>query len=163
MQRVARQRGFTLVEVLIVLVLTSLITLTLFSAFRSGVKAWRTAELHIQQVEGARQLINVVRRHLMQAVPVSLVYPDRTEFAFNGTPTSLRYVAPLAMSAGGALNVVELFSHAGRPGVWGSFRPYVEAGEDVGADEDEASLISKNVSVSFEYYDPTDQFSKETS
>ena len=44
--------------VLIVLVLTSLVTLTLFSAFRTGIKAWHTAEDHLQRVEGARQLLH---------------------------------------------------------------------------------------------------------
>ena len=68
MRRASRAgaRGFTLVEVLIVLVLTSLVTLTLFSAFRTGIKAWRTAEDHLQRVEGARQLLNVLHRHLFQ-------------------------------------------------------------------------------------------------
>jgi len=158
----ARARGFTLVEVLIVLVLTSLITLTLFSAFRTGIKAWRTAEDHLQRVEGARQLLNVVHRHLLQVVPVVLVFPDRTEFAFSGTASSLRYVAPLSMSAGSELYVVELFSDEGRrPGVWGRFVPYVAEGMDPAAESADDSLISEELRVGFLYYGATDESGQE--
>ena len=66
----ARSRGFTLVEVLIVLVLTSLLTLTLFSAFRTGIKAWRTAEDHLQRVEGAQEIIARLRAEYLQSLAV---------------------------------------------------------------------------------------------
>lgn len=158
----ARARGFTLVEVLIVLVLTSLITLTLFSAFRTGIKSWRTAEDHLQRVEGARQLLNVVHRHLFQVSPVVLMFPDRTEFAFSGTASSLRYVAPLSMSAGGELYVVELFSdEGGSPGVWGRFVPYSPQGMDEASTDTEASLISEDMVISFQYYGATDASGEE--
>jgi len=160
--RRARPRGFTLVEVLIVLVLTSLITLTLFSAFRTGIKAWRTAEDHLQRVEGARQLLNVMHRHLLQAAPVILLFPDRTEFAFSGTAYSLRYVAPLSMSAGSELYVIELFSgEGGSPGVWGSFVPYTPEGMDPASADAEASLISEDLRLSFLFYGATDESGEE--
>lgn len=158
----ARARGFTLVEVLIVLVLTSLITLTLFSAFRTGIKSWRTAEDHLQRVEGARQLLNVVHRHLFQVAPVVLIFPDRTEFAFSGTASSLRYVAPLSMSTGGELYVVELFSaEDGSPGVWGRFVPYVPEGMDESSTDSEPSLISEDMVISLQYYGATDASGEE--
>ncbi len=163
MRRASRAgaRGFTLVEVLIVLVLTSLVTLTLFSAFRTGIKAWRTAEDHLQRVEGARQLLNVLHRHLFQVSPVILVLPDRTEFSFSGTGSSLRYVAPLSMSAGSELYVIELFSaDDGSPGVWGSFVPYVP--EEMDPDVAEASLVSEELRVGFLYYGATDESGQET-
>jgi len=159
----ARARGFTLVEVLIVLVLTSLLTLTLFSAFRTGIKAWRTAEDHLGRVEGARQLLNVVHRHLFQAAPVILTYPDRTEFAFSGSAHALRYVAPLSMSAGSELYIVELFSdERGGPGVWGRFMPYSPEGVDAEAEAAEPSLVSEDLSLDLQYYGALDATGEET-
>lgn len=159
-----RARGFTLLEVLVALTLTSLLVVALFGGFRAGIRSWQTVERHTAQVEEPRQLSSLLYRHLGQMVPAA--FGDREdgghEAAFFGEAQRVRYVAPLAMSANGLPYVFELTSNQqGRPGVWVRFGPYQEgkSAEAVLADA-EYQQVSKTLGVTFAYYGAGDDFSQ---
>jgi len=137
-------------------VLTSILTLALFSTFRTGVKTWRTAEDHAERVGNARQLLNVLHRHLFQAAPLMLASQSGAEFSFSGGISSIRYVSPLSMSTAGELYVVELFSgRDAAPGLWGRFAPYVaDADFEQALEQATPALIGENIDVTFAYYGP---------
>ena len=147
-----RIHGFTLVEMLIVLVLTSVLTVALFSTFRTGAASWQTAERHIDRIEGVRQLLSVLQRHLLHVQSLPLVLPDGPEFAFAGNEESIRYVAPLSMSAGNELYFVELYNDGFDGGVWGRFVPYSNEDMSQTLSETEPVQISADSQLRFEYY-----------
>lgn len=152
-----QQKGFTLLETLIALVLMSLLIMALFGGFRAGLRSWQAAEQHVAWVEEPRQLSALLYRHLSQFVPVAgeLTFSGPT-FVFVGEPARLLYVAPLAMSVGDEPYVFELVSgHNGQLGLWARFAPlvqnegttYQELLNDV-----EYVQVSDNVSAQFSYF-----------
>ena len=122
-----RERGFTLLEVLVALVLIGLLMVVLFGGFRAGIRSWQLAESHTTEIEDRRQLSGLLYRHLGQlrfAVPVISESGQLSSF-YLWEPSRLRYVAPLAMSTGGMPYVFELVSDApGMPGIWVRFAPF---------------------------------------
>lgn len=122
------QRGFTLLEVLVALVLVGLLMMVLFGGFRAGIRSWHAAEKHTALVEEPRQISSLLYRHLGQLQPVSFAADEQgvIEPAFMGEARRMRYVAPLSMSSGNAPYVFELVSGwQGREGIWGRYVPYV--------------------------------------
>lgn len=151
-----RARGFTLLEVLVALTLTSLLVVALFGGFRAGIRSWQTVERHTAQVEEPRQLSSLLYRHLGQMVPAAFGEQEGGwhDPAFFGEAERVRYVAPLAMSASGLPYVFELVSNQrGMPGVWARFAPYQEGkSADALLADAEFLQISKSLGVTFGYY-----------
>lgn len=147
--------GFTLIEVLVVLVLTSLISLALFSSFKTGIHSVQLAEAHINKMENSRQLINLIRRHLLNIETITLKDKHDVQVnSFEGEQTRIRYIAPLAMSAYDELYLIEIVTELdGNDGVWVRFGSYIM---DLSADEifqdQEFMLLSEHIEVVFEYY-----------
>lgn len=148
-----QQKGFTLLETLVALMLMSLLIMALFGGFRAGIRSWQTADRHVAWIEEPRQLSALLYRHLSQFVPVPL---GRSRLIFNAEAERLLYVAPLAMSVGNEPHLFELLNgHNGRPGLWARFVPleqtagrsYLSALDDV-----EYVQISENLSVQFSYF-----------
>lgn len=150
-----RQKGFTLLETLIALVLMSLLIMALFGGFRAGLRSWQAAERHVAWVEEPRQLSALLYRHLSQFVPVAVGQSNAgTVYLFSAAADSLLYVAPLAMSVGDEPYVFELVSgHNGQLGLWARFAPLIE---DIPYQEllngVEYVQVSDNVSAQFSYF-----------
>lgn len=86
MSRRHHQRGFTLVELLMALVLSSIFSLALFAFFFSGVNAARTSESQARAQSDGRAAIDRISRDARQAIS-----PDQgaTAPVISLTPTSL--------------------------------------------------------------------------
>lgn len=150
-----QQKGFTLLETLIALVLMSLLIMALFGGFRAGLRSWQAAEQHVAWVEEPRQLSALLYRHFSQFLSVAVgEAAEGTAYLFSGTPERLLYVAPLAMSAGDEPYVFELVNgNNGQSGLWARFTPFLEsqtAKELLSAAE--YVQISENISVGFMYF-----------
>lgn len=123
-----RQRGFTLLETLIALVLMSLLMVALFGGFRAGIASWRVAESHIEHSEPQVLVSRMLYRHL------SAVYvpPQGGFFRFaeqqvflTGTVDRISYIAPLALAVDNQLYSIELAHEpGGRTGIWIRYAPY---------------------------------------
>lgn len=150
-----QQKGFTLLETLIALVLMSLLIMALFGGFRAGLRSWQAAEQHVAWVEEPRQLSALLYRHLSQFVPVAgeLTFSGPT-YVFVGEPERLLYVAPLAMSVGDEPYVFELVSgQNGQLGLWARFAPLIEGSPYQELLNDvEYVQVSDNVSAQFSYF-----------
>lgn len=146
-------KGFTLIEILVVMSLTAIITVGLFSGFRAAVNSWRVADSHISKIETERQLINLLHRQLLQAKSIILTDTVSSEFAFSGRTDSIRYLAPLSMSAGSELFLIEFVNGLGnKEGIWGRFGLYqVDLLPDQIFAESEYLLISEDLSIEFAY------------
>lgn len=151
----SRERGFTLLEVLVALTLMSLLIVALFGGFRAGVRTWQSIQGHVERTEDPRQLSGLVYRHLAQLMPVMLRDENfRPAPAFLGEKGRLRYVAPLSMSVGDVPYLVEIVDgHNGQAGVWIRYAP-VRAGammSEVLANADYQQM-SKTLSIRFSYF-----------
>ncbi len=152
---VGRRSGFTLIEVLVVLMLTSLISLALFSSFRTGIHSMQIAEEHINKMEDSRQLVNLVRRHLLDIEPAVLTGRHNVQISsFDGNEDRIRYVAPLSMSTYGEQYLIEIVSGLdGAQGLWIRFGRYATGlSEDEIFEDSEFLLVSEDLQVQFEYY-----------
>lgn len=91
-----RQKGFTLLEMLISFTLVSLLFLALFSAFNTMGHGWDVADARMGKTEDMRLISDFLRRQLGQAMVVKIKGDkDASVYAFEGTSSSVRYVAPL--------------------------------------------------------------------
>lgn len=91
-----RQKGFTLLEMMISFALISLLFLALFSAFNTMGRGWDAADTRMVKTEDMRLIGDFLRRQLSQAMVVKIKGEKETSiYAFEGTDSSVRYVAPL--------------------------------------------------------------------
>ncbi len=93
-------RGFTLLEMLIVLVLSSGILLALFAAVRMGGRAWDSGLARIDASDQLRLVQFAVRRALSQARVVQRVDGDERLPSLSGDGRQLRFVAPMFTEMG---------------------------------------------------------------
>lgn len=150
-----RQKGFTLLETLVALVLMSLLIMALFGGFRAGIRSWQAAERHVEWVEEPRQLSALLYRHLSQFIPVAGERSfSGSMHAFVGEPERLLYVAPLAISVANQPYIFELVNgHDGQLGLWARFAPLeLDKNYQESLDQAEYLQISENLSARFAYF-----------
>jgi general secretion pathway protein J len=94
------ERGFTLVELLIALVLIAIITVLMFSGLRLGSRAWESVEAVSERAADLRITHNFIQRTLRQARDVSVVVDAIETPVFAGDAQSLELVAPLSEQVG---------------------------------------------------------------
>ncbi|MFC1593926.1 type II secretion system protein J [Candidatus Omnitrophota bacterium] len=84
--------GFTLLELLITLTIFSLIVLSLYSTFASGISVWRRSEDANMIYQEARLVLDAMARDLTRAVvyDFSDTYPEI--IAFDGTETEVAFL-----------------------------------------------------------------------
>lgn len=123
-----RQRGFTLLETLIALVLMSLLMVALFGGFRAGIASWRVADNHIVQAEPQVLVSRMLYRHLSAVHMVQEADFFKLEEALpavRGTTDRISYTAPLALAVDNQLYSIELANEpGGRAGLWIRYVPY---------------------------------------
>lgn len=96
-----RQKGFTLVELLIGMVLLGLIFTLLFGGLRLGSRSWDGGAERAEASAQLRAVQGFLRRKLGQALPLTWQTGAGTRLAFEGTPETLKFAAPLSAHAGG--------------------------------------------------------------
>lgn len=112
-----KHSGFTLIEMLIAFTLLSITLMMVFAGLRIGVKAWKTGEARIGDVNQNAVFYQFVRHNfaLIKAMPKYIDKPSSDEdikrpLVFAGFKNALTYVAPLPQSAlKGGLQIFELY------------------------------------------------------
>lgn len=99
-----QQRGFTLLEVLVVISLLGLL-LTLIGAALSGAnRAMAKAERYSSRLDEVRSSENFLRSAIAQALPLAAGKPGQTQSPmFQGDTQSLSFYAPLPATVGGGV------------------------------------------------------------
>ncbi len=104
-----RQRGFTLVELLVSIALLGLISVAMAGSLRFGARVWETGADRGEWINRAEITQNFLRRHISQAATARSAgrgtetpeaFADASEQAFSGAPDRLRFVAPAPVQAG---------------------------------------------------------------
>jgi general secretion pathway protein J len=104
-------RGFTLLELMIALVLMSLIMVLLFSGLDLGRRSWQSAVQASERQSNERLAFDYLKRALGKMTNEALESEDGAEPLFAGSHNSLRWVGPttsLAGIGGGSLFRLEL-------------------------------------------------------
>jgi prepilin-type N-terminal cleavage/methylation domain-containing protein len=153
-----KQRGFTLLEMLIAFSLVSLLFLALFASFNTIGRSWDAADTRINKTDDMRLITDFLRRQLGQAMVVRIKGEKEAQvYAFEGTATSLRYAAPLQpLQHQGGVFLVELDIVAGKDGkklemLYAPYRP--ELTWDEAFEEAEPVLVFDGLKdAAFEYF-----------
>ena len=106
----SRQRGFTLVEVVIALTIVATLLVVMFGGLRVGMAAWQRGDERAEVLERARSLTQIVTRSLGAAHPymTSRQAGEPARLLFEGAPDRVAFVtaappfptaAPIAMTA----------------------------------------------------------------
>lgn len=104
-----RQRGLTLLELLIAMVLLGFIVTLLFAGFRLASRAWDSVDTHAQRTADEQLARAALRRIVTTLQPVRWRKGVNQPLAFVGEPTRLRAIGPLtAQGEAAGLRVFEL-------------------------------------------------------
>lgn len=125
------QRGFTLLEILLALVLLAFVMLGAWGAVRGATRVTHSADAVMARSEAVRTVQQFLRNYLGAAQPQPFVPADGSAARmFRGTATSMEYVAPLPMQSGHAglyVQVVTLQKTAAGNVLRLAYRPYANA------------------------------------
>lgn len=101
------ERGFTLLEMLLAMVLLSLIMVLAYSGFRGALRATRSGEVVMERNSDLRAAYQFVHRQMERILPMAYGSTREGIIVFEGNSERIRYVSPM-------------------PGYLGSGGPYVQ-------------------------------------
>lgn len=111
------QKGFTLLELLIGMVLLGMILTLLFGGLRLGARSWDSGDKRADDSAQLRAIHGFMRRELSQAFPLRWKNEADTRLAFAGASDALKFVAPLPVQvSGGGLYLLGLGLENGEEG-----------------------------------------------
>ena len=114
----SRQRGFTLVEVVIALTIVATLLVVTFGSLRVGLAAWQRGDERAEVLDRARSITQIVTRTLGAAHPymTSAQGGEVPRFLFEGAPDRVAFVTavpPFQTAAPIAFTAVTLSQEAG--------------------------------------------------
>lgn len=99
----ASNKGFTLLEVLIALVLFSFILSMVYSSLYATGRNWRASEIHLRESDDRRLILSFIRKRIEQLAPI--IQADTKgnyRVVFGGDESSVQFVSGLPMWQAGS-------------------------------------------------------------
>jgi general secretion pathway protein J len=87
------QRGFTLIEVVVAMVLLGTMMLLLYQGLNFSLRSWDAGNVNGQRVADWRISENFLRREVSEIYPMRWRDPALLKFAFEGKPHEMRFVS----------------------------------------------------------------------
>jgi general secretion pathway protein J len=97
--RVARARGFTLLEMLVGLTLLGILLILVYSALNLGLRAWDAGDRQVSEASHQRIVQSFLRRELGQVFPVRWRGIAESKIAFEGGKQEIKFVTALNLGA----------------------------------------------------------------
>jgi general secretion pathway protein J len=162
------QRGFTLIELVVAMVLLGAMMTLLYSGLTFGLRSWDAGDANGRRVADRRIGENFLRRELAEAFPLRWKDPNFLRYAFDGGEHALRFVSsrPAGISLGGlALVGVDVEDDPKHPGTRNLVMRRAMADPDATdfsvLDRSETSILVEDVdSVDFSYFGSENDFTE---
>jgi general secretion pathway protein J len=156
------QAGFTLLELLVAIMILTLVLTVALGAVRVGNRSFKAGITRADQTAEIRTLVGVLRRQLLQLLPVTWNENGREFVAFEGDKHQLRFVGP---APAGSTGPGYLVYHLGVEPVSGSsrvtlaFTPFDPGSEQFTMPEISGRelLTDTLTDASFEYFGAQDE------
>ena len=159
--RRARERGFTLLELLVAITLLGLLMAALFGGLRLGARVWETGESRLDAAARIHIVQDLLRQRLAQALPLEAVLEEGEGYepAFLGQVDGVRFATLLPDHLGGELVLMELvLAEAGPEGtadlVLRLRRLEPDAGIEGDVPPEERVLLERVESLELAYFGP---------
>jgi general secretion pathway protein J len=161
-----RERGFTLIEMVVALALLGAMMLMLYSGLTFGLRGWDAADTNGRRTADRQVAANFLRRELEELFPMRFKDPLTLKFAFEGKADTLRFTSarPAGISAMG-LSLVGIAVEDSGDGarrhdlVMRRAMPDDDAKDFGPLDKAERTVLFEGVDrVSFQYYGSENDF-----
>ena len=161
-----RDRGFTLIEMVVAMALLGTMMLLLYSGLTFGLRGWDAADTNGRRTADRRIAENFLRREIGETFPMRFKDPMTLKVAFEGKENRLRFVSsrPAGISASG-LSLVGIEIEADdikrtRNLVMRRAMPDDDAKDFVPLDRGERTVLFEGVDgVAFDYFGSENDFS----
>lgn len=151
------ERGFTLLELVVSLILLSIIVLIISGAMRLGLHSMDAGERKIDTLERLRASANIINSQVQSEVPLTWDDNGEKKFYFEGDSESMRFATNYSIWGGENGYAVVKYTVAHDPG--GKYS--LSASESpVGVEGSRATTLFNSLdAISFEYFykDPTEE------
>ncbi len=153
MKVVQKQQGFTLLELMIAMVLSSAILVTLFAAVRLGGRAWESGHAKADETDQLRLVQQAIRRSLTQAKIVQRFDQGDRVPSLLGEAAQVTFVAFLFVDLGRTgLFEVNIRRQSDQLVMsWWPFRPE-NLRRDPPADAERTALLDEVTAIRWQYY-----------
>ena len=95
-----RERGFTLIEMLLALTLLAAMMVMVYTSLNLGIRAWNAGDARATEASHQRIVQTYLRRELSQVFPVRWRGIPESKIAFEGAKNELKFVTALNLDAG---------------------------------------------------------------
>jgi len=104
-----KQRGFTLLEMIVALAISGLLVTLAYGSLRIGIRSWEASQTRVEQSDAMRIGWQFLQRSLIEAKAVTDPLQNTSNLLFSGTSTTLSFVADMPSHLGlGGLYVIQI-------------------------------------------------------
>ena len=83
-----KQRGFTLIELMLASLIISLIVASVYGSFRGGLQAWREGNTRVER----HQMIQITLEEMARQLRAAYIAPNNSDIGFTGNPVGMDFV-----------------------------------------------------------------------
>jgi len=94
------EAGFTLLEIMVVMVVLAMIVSTAFGALRLSERSWEAGLARASETETLRTVSGLLQRQFNQILPLTWTEGSQTYLAFSGTREQVQFIAPAPQHEG---------------------------------------------------------------
>lgn len=146
----AKQKGFTLLEILIAMTILSLIAVIIGASLRLGIRAWERGEADIESSQNIRFFVERLSQQIKSAYPYQMQIDGEKAIAFQGKSDSIFFVTSSVRDNEGGLKWFSYFVKDGSLTVQEGMLPDKKVMEKISED---GEVLDLNISeLKFGYF-----------